>query len=127
MTICYSICSICSILVFLTCSSLNMFLFFLIGSVKFFINFSFCVIFPFTAEIYITALRTTGIGINNSVCRLGGILMPWISVLLFKLGFAGPFLAFALISAVSAYSAYTIPKDTTDTDLDTYEDEETNS
>lgn len=53
--------------------------------------------------------------------------MPWISVILFNLGVTGPFLAFAIISTLSAYSSYSIKKDTTNRNLDTYEkeDEET--
>ncbi|KAL4429721.1 hypothetical protein ABPG74_001407 [Tetrahymena malaccensis] len=123
MIICYGICSICCILCYFN-ASLSGFFFFLVGCVKFFINFSFCTIFPFTAEVYITALRTTGIGVNNSVCRFGGVIMPWISILLLEVGVTGPFIAFAIISALSAISAYTIEKDTTNINLDTYNNED---
>ena len=44
--------------------------------IKFFINISFVVIYPFTSEIYPTQLGAKGSGLNNAICRIGGIMMP---------------------------------------------------
>ncbi|EGR31918.1 major facilitator superfamily protein, putative [Ichthyophthirius multifiliis] len=64
------------------------------------------------AEVYITALRTTGLGLNSAVSRIGGILMPWISFYFFKFGNAGPFLGFSIVSGLSALCTYIIKFDT---------------
>jgi putative MFS transporter len=92
----------------------------LVGLVKFSINYNFCTIYPFTAEVYETALRTTGLGLNGAMCRIGGILMPWISFSFFTFGDNGPFLAFGIVSMISAISTLTISHDTRNVTLDYY-------
>jgi hypothetical protein len=104
---CYILCSVVSLLVY--CLKDSELLFFtLIGFVKFLISYCFGVIYPFTAELYLTSLRSAGTGLHNCVCRLGGVVMPWITFWFFKFGEKGPFLSFFIISAISAFSAYTI-------------------
>lgn len=76
--------------------------------------------FTFTAEIYPTSMRATAVGANNSVCRLGGVLMPWLSLLFYYFGNTGPLLICAIICCLSGYSAFKIPKDTKNMVLDTY-------
>jgi putative MFS transporter len=85
------------------------FIFFtLIGIVKFLINYCFGIMYPFTAEVYVTALRSAGTGFNNSICRIGGVIMPWVTFWFFAFGDKGPFLSFFIVSGLSAISAITI-------------------
>lgn len=57
--------------------------YFLVATVKFFINIAFLICFAFTSEIYPTSMRSTGVGFNNSMCRFGGVLMPFVIIIIF--------------------------------------------
>lgn len=48
---------------------------------KFGITASFAVIYVYTAEIFPTVLRQTGIGVSSMFARLGGVLAPIINML----------------------------------------------
>ena len=120
MTYGYIACSLVCIYIYIIPDNIDFFYFALVGLVKFIINFNFCTIYPFTAEVYETALRATGLGLNSAVSRFGGILMPWISFMFFAFGENGPFLAFGIVSAISAVSSFLIKKDTTEAALDYY-------
>jgi hypothetical protein len=63
-------------------------------------------------------MRATGLGFHSAVCRVGGIIMPWIVLLFFVFGPTGPFLAFAVISLISGFASCFLPKDTVNSNLD---------
>ncbi|XP_061103263.1 solute carrier family 22 member 4-like [Conger conger] len=44
---------------------------------KFGFSVAFCIVYPFTAELYPTVLRNTAIGACCMACRLGGIAAPY--------------------------------------------------
>ncbi|KRX05640.1 Major facilitator superfamily domain, general substrate transporter [Pseudocohnilembus persalinus] len=81
------------------------------------------VMYPFTAEIYRTSLRVTGLSFGNSIARIGGMSITWISALGFYLfGVFGPMLMFAIFAAISTIAAFMIPVDTTNQQLDSYQE-----
>jgi hypothetical protein len=51
--------------------------------------------FQYTAEIYPTKIRTTGVGMANGIGRLGGVIMPWICYYLADRNLLSPFILFA--------------------------------
>lgn len=91
-----------------------------INIIKFFGSAAFYLIFAFTAEIYDTMLRGTGIGFQNMICRVSAALMPFVMQAAFCLGTFGPFVAFFVVSSLSALGTYLLPKDTRSAALDTY-------
>ncbi|EGR30640.1 major facilitator superfamily protein, putative [Ichthyophthirius multifiliis] len=120
----YFVCTIVCFYIYIFEKNINFMYFFLVGIVKFSINYNFCTIYPFTSEVYETAVRTTGLGLNSGMSRFGGILMPWISFEFFIFGENGPFLAFGIVSAISAIAAFTINHDTRNIILDQYHKEQ---
>ena len=46
---------------------------------KFFLTMTFIFIYQFTAEVYSTKIRTTGVGMANGIGRSGGAIVPWAS------------------------------------------------
>jgi MFS family permease len=44
---------------------------------------AFTIIYPYTAELYNTFIRTTAAGFLSMICRIGGIMMPWVINYLF--------------------------------------------
>ncbi len=48
---------------------------------KFFISISFAVIYVFTAELYPTLLRSTGVSTGSFCARIGGVIAPYIGVM----------------------------------------------
>lgn len=85
---------------------------------RFFMSITFIFCFQFTSEIYPTKIRTTGIGMANGIGRIGGIVMPWVCVLLVQINIFAPFLFFAGICFISTILSYLLPFDTTGIDLD---------
>lgn len=77
------------------------------------------VLYIWTAELFQTSIRITGVGFTNSIARVGGMLISVImAVGFYFFGNFGPFFMFALFALISAYGAYNIPRDTTDIQLD---------
>lgn len=111
-------CLVCLLIYFLQSTGLLFFL--LVALVKFLVNYCFGIIYPFTAEVYVTSLRSAGTGFNNSICRIGGVIMPWVTFAFFHFGIKGPFLSFFIVSGLSTISAFTIKYDTTNISLDIY-------
>ena len=97
---------------------------------KFFINFSFLIIYPFTGEIYHTKYRTTGLGLASGVSRIGGMIMPWITLYCFNISPFTPYLLFGVSSIVAGFAAMLLPYDTRGRELDkvyeSYEEEQNN-
>lgn len=82
------------------------------------LNGTFIIASPYTAELYQTTVRTTGLGMASACSRVGGALMPWITTGLFKVGPRIPFLGFAIFCVVGAVCCLIIPYDTTNKELD---------
>lgn len=85
---------------------------------RFFLNIAFSLIYPFTTEVYPTRIRATGLGTASSFSRIGGITSPWISIASLKIGIAGPFLIFGVLSLLAAICTGLLPYDTTGVELD---------
>ena len=73
------------------------------------ITLAFTVIYPFTAEVYDTSMRVTGVGFNGSICRLGGIIMPWVVFNSFKISTYGPYLFIGILTMFSCIASIMIP------------------
>ncbi len=80
----------------------------------------FAVIYPYTAEIYHTSLRTLGIGASSAVGRIGACIMPFISIKLFYINMWSPFLLFFFIAFTGIIGTFIIPYDTLRKDLDVH-------
>jgi len=78
----------------------------------------FLVIFPYTLELYPTLVRVTGLGMASSFGRLGGIAMPWFSLLLFKISPKLPYLGYSILGAVAVWCSLKLKLDTTQRELD---------
>ena len=91
---------------------------------RFFLNMTFLIVYPFTTEIYPTAIRTTGLGIASAFSRIGGISMPWISIAGLKIGHTGPFIIYGSLAAVACIAAALMPYDTTGMELDRHKGDE---
>jgi len=76
------------------------------------------VIFPYTLELYPTLVRVTGLGMASSFGRLGGIAMPWFSLLLFKVSPKLPYLGYSILGAVAVWCSLKLKLDTTQRELD---------
>ncbi|EGR32712.1 major facilitator superfamily protein, putative [Ichthyophthirius multifiliis] len=120
MIICYTLQGISSIIVYIDAGS--HFVFWASGC-KFFLSMSFIFAYQFTAEIYSTKIRTTGVGMANGIGRSGGGIMPWICMALQKTDIFLPFLLFTCLSFLTALVDFIIPYDTLGRELDTAEQE----
>ena len=85
---------------------------------KFFATSGFGYIYPFTAEVYHTKYRTTGLGISAGVSRIGGAAMPWISNYSYSWTPTGPFLIYGLLFMSGTVAAFFLPYDTVGKELD---------
>ncbi|CAD8099055.1 unnamed protein product [Paramecium sonneborni] len=79
---------------------------------KFFLSMTFIFSFQYTAEVYSTKIRTTGVGMANGVGRLGGVIMPWICLYLSSFDLLSPFLLFTVISLMTSLTNCFLPYDT---------------
>lgn len=116
MLISYIIGSICSFIC-LFCKYPDWFFIGCVSVLKFFMSMAFMVVNTFTTELYSTDIRATSLGFFNAICKLTGVIMPFVVNLFYNFGPTGPFLIFGCLSVLSALSMTTM-KDTTDTDLD---------
>ncbi|KRX07752.1 Major facilitator superfamily domain, general substrate transporter [Pseudocohnilembus persalinus] len=72
---------------FFTCFIALLFVFFEIEFVLFIaiaksaINASFTLAYEYTGEVYPTSIRATGLGLASGYSRIGGIIMPWITLI----------------------------------------------
>jgi len=88
---------------------------------KMFISTAFSIIYAFTSEIYHTKYRTTGIGMASGASRIGGIIMPWVSIYSFKISPAAPFVIFSVACMIAALAGFMLPYDTMGRELDKLE------
>ena len=79
---------------------------------RFFAKMCFAVIYPLTAELYPTIIRTLGVGMASSAGRIGSCLMPFISIELFYINSFAPFLLFSLLGGIAAIGTLCLPFDT---------------
>jgi len=119
MTVAYGTCALFCFATFLY-NTPDTFFFFLVSGAKVCIGFCFAIIYPFTAEIYNTAIRAAGCSLNNGICRLGGVLMPWLSLAFFGISTTGPFLLYTLIALISFTASIKLTVDTTGMELDKF-------
>ncbi|MEQ2268322.1 hypothetical protein XENORESO_019935 [Xenotaenia resolanae] len=90
---------------------------------KFGITASFAVIYVYTAEIFPTVVRQTGIGVSSMFARMGGVLAPIINML-HNHSPATPLIIFGTSPLLGAVLALALPE-TADRPLpDTLEDAE---
>uniref|UniRef100_A0A1A8H2S3 Major facilitator superfamily (MFS) profile domain-containing protein n=1 Tax=Nothobranchius korthausae TaxID=1143690 RepID=A0A1A8H2S3_9TELE len=90
---------------------------------KFGITASFAVIYVYTAEIFPTVVRQTGIGVSSMFARMGGVLAPMINML-HNHSPATPLILFGVSPLLGAMLALALPE-TADRPLpDTLEDAE---
>ncbi|KAL4513139.1 hypothetical protein ABPG72_017824 [Tetrahymena utriculariae] len=121
MIICYILQAIACLMVYID----GMDHFVLWASVcKFFLTMTFIFSYQFTAEVYSTKIRTTGVGMANGIGRSGGSLMPWISFYLQKINLFAPFLLFSCLSLLTALVDFILPYDTLGRDLDIADDDD---
>lgn len=78
----------------------------------------YILLFTYVNEIYPTYLRSTGMGINNSVSRFGASLVPFVVLELFKINQFYPYLLFCIFGLVMAALSYTLPYETSQIGLD---------
>ena len=90
---------------------------------KFFCTMTSVFLFQYTSEVYNTRCRTTGLGMASGLGRLGGIMMPWICVILSDISPVAPFLSFVVLAAICGVVNFLLPFDTTGKPLDVVEEE----
>eukprot|EP00743_Colponemidia_sp_Colp-15_P002705 GILK01002930.1.p1 GENE.GILK01002930.1~~GILK01002930.1.p1 ORF type:complete len:517 (+),score=41.64 GILK01002930.1:210-1553(+) len=76
------------------------------------INGSFCVIYPYTLEVYPTSDRTTGIGSGSACSRIGGIMTPFVSEALADSNVFAPYIFFSVFALVGSLASCLLPYDT---------------
>jgi hypothetical protein len=89
-----------------------------ISLARFSVKFAAAVIYPFTAEIYDTSIRTLGVASSSAIGRIGATLMPIISIKLFYYDIYYPFLLYFGVGMFGFIGALIIPFDTTGKHLD---------
>uniref|UniRef100_A0A4W5N696 Si:dkey-166k12.1 n=1 Tax=Hucho hucho TaxID=62062 RepID=A0A4W5N696_9TELE len=90
---------------------------------KFGITASFAVIYVYTAEIFPTVLRQTGIGVSSMFARVGGVLAPLINILHTRSP-SLPMLIFGCAPLLGAVLALALPETANRPLPDTVEDAE---
>ncbi|XP_034096738.1 solute carrier family 22 member 13 [Gymnodraco acuticeps] len=90
---------------------------------KFGITASFAVIYVYTAEIFPTVLRQTGLGVSCMFARMGGVLAPMINIL-HSYSPTTPLLIFGTFPLLGALLALALPETADRPLLDTVEDAE---
>lgn len=75
----------------------GLFLVVLLTISRFFGKMCFAVIYPLTAEIYPTSLRTNAIGVASAVGRMASCIMPIITIRVFYFNIYAPFMLFCVV------------------------------
>ena len=109
MLVSFIICSFACFAIFIL---QRRFFFELLALVKGSANLAFIIVYPYTSELYSTLIRGTASAFLSMICRIGGIIMPWVINYMFEFGLYFPFLSMALISGISAVSNYLLTHDT---------------
>jgi putative MFS transporter len=85
---------------------------------RFFCKLCFAFIYPLTAELYPTYVRTIGIGLASSAGRIATIIVPILAIKLFYIDRSLPFLLFGISGIIAYFFVRRIPYDTTGISLD---------
>lgn len=85
---------------------------------KFFANAAFAFIYPYTSEVYHTKYRTTGLGVASAMSRIGGMLMPVITLACFNITPKFPFVIYGILCIGAAITSWLLPYDTRGRELD---------
>ena len=85
---------------------------------RLFTKLSLAILVPFTAEIFHTTFRATGIGFVSGFGRLGPAFMPYIGMHLLVYDVKAPLLGFGVISLISCLAVKLIPYETRGQRLD---------
>ena len=88
---------------------------------KLFATSAFEFVYPLTAELYNTSCRTIGLGLAGGVSRIGGVIMPWITMWALTIAPTGPFIIFGSLCFLATFSVILLPYDTAGRDLDQIE------
>jgi MFS family permease len=83
-----------------------------IAMLKFFICIPDVNLMIFACEAYPTKIRSLGVGLANSVYRIGGIMTPFLNQILFDLDYSLPFYLFFFGSLIGTIVTYMLPYDT---------------
>lgn len=81
-------------------------------------NLSSTVSFEYTAELYPTYMRASGIGIAAGVGNLGCICMPWVIIYLSEVNKYSGYLVISICSLIGGVSTMLLPFDTYERELD---------
>lgn len=79
---------------------------------KFGINIPFSIGYLYVTEAFPTKIRSIAIGFTNSFTRIGGIITPLISQLLFEVKVALPYLFYLIFSVGSVFISVFLPVET---------------
>ncbi len=90
---------------------------------KFFIGMSFIISYQFTLELYETHNRVTGLGSCSGVGRLGGIIMPIVSIYGSTDNLMFPYIIFGITGMISFIALMTIDAETQGKQLDQKDEE----
>jgi len=96
------------------------FLVFFLALARLFGKICFAVIYPLTAEVYHTSLRTLGIGASSATGRIAACIMPIISIKIFYIDMWSPFLLYFFIGIGGIIGTSIIPYDTHGRHLDVH-------
>jgi len=89
---------------------------------KFMGQLTFNILFPYTAELYLTTVRVVGIGWSNGFGKFGASLSPSISLALYQANMFLPLLSYAFSAGVVAVCTYLIQQETRGKVLDSTTD-----
>jgi len=85
---------------------------------RLFVKMAFAVLYPLTAEVYHTSLRTLGVSSSSATGRIGASLMPMISIKLFYINMWLPFLLYFFVGMLGLFGTLILPYDTQGKHLD---------
>jgi hypothetical protein len=85
---------------------------------KFFIGMAFILSYQYSLEIYETHNRVTGLGTCSAVGRVGGIMMPIVSILGTKSHIMLPYVGFMICGIASTLALFTMNYETAGKQLD---------
>lgn len=85
---------------------------------KFLSSTAYNYIYPLTTELYHTSCRTTGLGFASAMSKVGGAMMPWITVWALKISPTTSFVIFGGLCFLAASAVALLPYDTTGRELD---------
>ena len=104
--------SICSLICFCARIENILILMTILTIARFFSKMTFTFLYPLTAEIYPTSIRTMGLGSASGFGRLSACIMPFFLIKLFYMNIYYPFLLIFFFSLLGLVGTWTLPYDT---------------